>query len=224
MAEKVNGAQRMKGGSTVGSRDRRKPASWWKIALLLMVWDAIAIPVAYFGALWVRFDCQFTQIPDNYLGAFQMSMPVVIITSTVVFWACRLYQRVWRYASIGDMIRVMAASFGMSLWHSVCITVFFGTMPLSYHVWGAIFQLILVGSIRFSVRMTYATLSRFDKMETQRVMIVGGGSAGMMLIRDLKRTRGTTRAERWPRRDSLCRQEVRGRRDLLRDTERLCGG
>ena len=37
------------------------------ISLLLLVYDIVAINLAYFVALWLRFDCHFSQIPDKYM-------------------------------------------------------------------------------------------------------------------------------------------------------------
>ncbi|MBQ9263538.1 MAG: hypothetical protein IJ189_04925, partial [Clostridia bacterium] len=39
---------------------------WQIIAALLMAYDGLVILVAYFLALWLRFDATFSAIPSNY--------------------------------------------------------------------------------------------------------------------------------------------------------------
>ena len=39
---------------------------WQVIALYLMVYDILAVNISYFLALWIRFDCRFNQIPQDY--------------------------------------------------------------------------------------------------------------------------------------------------------------
>ena len=39
---------------------------WKGIALILGVYDAISVTVAYFIALWLRFDCRYSLIPEDY--------------------------------------------------------------------------------------------------------------------------------------------------------------
>ena len=38
------------------------------IDLILMAYDICAVSVAYFFALWFRFDCRISEIPEYYLS------------------------------------------------------------------------------------------------------------------------------------------------------------
>ena len=40
---------------------------WQLIAALLMVYDALAVVLAYFFGLWLRFDGKYTLIPEHFL-------------------------------------------------------------------------------------------------------------------------------------------------------------
>jgi hypothetical protein len=46
------------------------------ITIFLLVYDLCAINMAYFMALWLRFDLRFTMIPDRYLQAFLHFAPI----------------------------------------------------------------------------------------------------------------------------------------------------
>ena len=38
---------------------------WQIISFLLVVYDAASANIAYFAALWLRFDCEFSRIPQE---------------------------------------------------------------------------------------------------------------------------------------------------------------
>ena len=40
------------------------------IALFLIIYDLLVVTGSYFGALWLRFDCRFSEIPGEYLTAW----------------------------------------------------------------------------------------------------------------------------------------------------------
>ena len=43
---------------------------WKVISFLLLIYDAVAVNVAFLAALWLRFDCQFSLIHESYLSAW----------------------------------------------------------------------------------------------------------------------------------------------------------
>lgn len=67
---------------------------WQAIALWLMLYDVVAVNAAFMLALWVRFDCRYSLIPDVYLGAFLRFAPWYTVFSIVVYWALRLYKSI----------------------------------------------------------------------------------------------------------------------------------
>ena len=38
---------------------------WQIISTILIIYDFIAVNIVFFAALWMRFDCRFTLIPDS---------------------------------------------------------------------------------------------------------------------------------------------------------------
>ena len=43
---------------------------WQVVSIGLTVYDAIAMILAFFMALWFRFDCRYTMIPKEYLNFY----------------------------------------------------------------------------------------------------------------------------------------------------------
>ena len=153
----------------------------------MIVYDIVAVHVAYFMALWSRFDFAFSHIPDQYYVPYRRFITAYSLVCVMVFWLFGLYKTMWRFASYTELVRTFTASGLMSVAHIVAITVFFARMPLTYYFFGAILQFILLVGARFSYRfynqLRASLMSR--KGNGGRVMVIGAGSAGQMIIRDI---------------------------------------
>ena len=160
---------------------------WQIMAICLMVCDLISIHLAYFLALWLRFDCVYSRIPKNYLHAYTHFIVPYALVAICIFWVFRMYRGMWRYASYNELIRTFAGSMTASVLHIAAITLFFCRMPLSYYVWGAGAQFVFLLAPRFAYRLLlfYRAAVFKSNQNTGRVMIIGAGSAGQMLLRDI---------------------------------------
>lgn len=172
-------------------KKRKFMEHWQAIALWLMLYDVVAVNAAFMLALWVRFDCRYSMIPDVYLGAFLKFAPWYTVVCIGVYWALRLYKSVWRFASFSELFRVGAANVVTGLVQIVGITLFFGKMPVSYYLFGIMLQFVLTVAVRFSYRFILLERSRNKQSEEDavlhRVMLIGAGAAGQIIIRDLNR-------------------------------------
>lgn len=162
---------------------------WKSISLLLVIYDLIAINMAYFFALWLRFDCHFSEIPAEYLTSWERFVPIYSVFCIAVFWFLRLYRSLWRFASTSELVRVVISSGITAVFHTVFITVIVRRMPVSYYLVGPMLQFVMVLGIRFSYRFFLAFRSKTrDASSIQNVMLIGAGAAGQMILRDIKRT------------------------------------
>lgn len=165
-------------------------------AFILIIYDLIASGGAYFAALWLRYDCMVSKIPARYLGAWMVFAPIYAVISVALYWAFRLYQSLWRFASFTELKRITLASVVLTLVHAAGISMLFGRMPISYYIFGAAIQFMLSLAVRFSYR--FVILERSKKAEAQqknaasRVMLIGAGSAGQMILRDLRNSQSVS--------------------------------
>ena len=161
---------------------------WHKVSALLMLYDIIAVNAAYFISLWFRFDCTFSEIPEIYLSAFLRFVPVYTVVCLAVFLWMRMYNSIWRYASFHELLHVMTASALTSVIHIAGITFLFRRMPISYYIIGMGIQFVLLLGIRFSYRFILLERSKARRTEengTKRVMLIGAGNAGQLILRDI---------------------------------------
>ena len=178
--------------SRVDRKDKKKEKSgikhWEVIALYLIIYDIITINLSYFLGLWIRFDLHFSAIPYEYFYSYLKFTPIYCVIALIVYYFFGLYNSLWRFASFSELNRVILAWAVTTAIQIVGITVFVRRMPISYYIIGAFFQLFFTTVIRFAYR--YITLLRTtrENQETAKhnVMIIGAGSSGQMIIRELK--------------------------------------
>lgn len=172
---------------------RQQLKHWYIVALLLVGYDIVVVNMAYFFALWFRFDCKASMIPGNYFSAYLKFIPIYSICCVFIFWMLRLYQSIWRFASYSEMLRIIMATVITSVVHIVGITVLFERMPISYYLVGMGIQFLLILGVRFSYRFILLERSRRQGEETytSRVMLIGAGAAGQMILRDSMKSKET---------------------------------
>lgn len=162
---------------------------WHMVAVLLVLYDLAVVVGAYFIALWLRFDCRFSEIPHEFLMAWLKFSPIYAVASIFVFWKAHLYQSIWRFASFVELEKVAICSAILGLLHTIGISVLFERMPITYYIVGVAIQFLLILFIRFAYRFVLLERSKrakeLQKTLASRVMLIGAGSAGQMILRDL---------------------------------------
>lgn len=162
---------------------------WQGIAALLALYDAVAVNLSYYIALWFRFDCRHQMIPAVYLDSWLYFAPVYTLFCILIFWKFRLYQSVWRFASYTELRRIVQSSVTTAVFHAIAITLLFHKMPMLYYCFGALIQFILLVIVRFSYRFILLLHERKgDDPDIGRVMLIGAGNAGQIILRDVNRT------------------------------------
>ena len=164
------------------------------VAVLLVIYDIIAVNLAYFLALWFRFDCKYSMMESSgYLDNFLKFVPIYSAFCILVFWGSKLYQSLWQFASFNEFSRIFISSFFTSIVHCVGISILFGRMPMSYYIFGSMIQFSLLIVIRFGYRFVLLQKRNARKnlriAYASRVMLIGAGVAGQMILQDIKRAK-----------------------------------
>ena len=171
---------------------KRKIEHWQVVRLLLMVYDFIAVIVSFGIALWLRFDCKVTSVEPQYLTNYTKTIIIYALFCLVVFWFLRLYKSIWRFASYSELMRVILATVVTGVIYTGSLLIINLHMPVSYYVIGITVQFIATLGIRFFYRFVLLLRGRTNNEEQKKnVMIVGAGSAGQMLFRDIKHAKET---------------------------------
>ncbi len=147
--------------------------------------DLVMIPLAWFGAYWLRFN--LASIPPLFINQAVFDLPLVWVVQGLVFWNMGLYRGIWRFASVPDLRRigtaVVAGTAGSAL--AIFLAVRLAHVPRSVFVLDGLLLIVFLGAPRFLYRsFKDRTLYRDGD---KRALIVGAGRAGEMLARDLLR-------------------------------------
>ena len=160
------------------------------VNIMLVIYDMFAVAIAYFAALWLRFDGNFSQIPREYLDPYMVFIGYYAIFCVFIFWLLKLYKSIWKYASVIELIRVVVATGITGFSHIIAITLLLKRMPLSYYFFGPVFQFFFIIGIRFFYRFYLILRKRYtrDVEAPTRVMVIGAGEAGRNVIREIHRS------------------------------------
>jgi FlaA1/EpsC-like NDP-sugar epimerase len=158
-----------------------------KVAMLLL--DIAAVNLAALFALMLRFDFN---VPAGQLSNYYQGALVLTLVMLSFFYIFHLYSSIWRYASIGELLGVVFACLaGSSVLFILFRFLWIVDFPRSFYLIFWLLTVMLVGGIRFAyrclrrVRYAYFEPHRNSK-DYKRVMIIGGGVAGALLIKELK--------------------------------------
>lgn len=171
-------------------RTKKKMEHWKVVTFLLIAYDFLAVILSYFAALWLRFDCKFNEIELPYLQVYYHTILIYAVFCIIVFWCVRLYKSIWRFASYSELLRMIFATAVTSMVYTISVTGFILRMPVSYYLSGLLIQFTLTLGVRFSYRFILLLRAKKDDARIEkRVMLIGAGNAGQMILRDIRNTK-----------------------------------
>ena len=163
--------------------------SWVMHAGMLMIADAGILILAYFLGLFFRFDLAFSQIPTNYFWGYLFSMPYFIVSTITVFYLFRLYHSIWYFASFVELLNMIRAYLVLIVLYAFGVFFMHMHMPRSYYIIGYCLSFMLHTGMRFFYRfirlLDGIASERKSSEPRERVMIIGAGNAGGILIKEL---------------------------------------
>ncbi len=171
--------------------EKKQNRLWLHRAAILGLFDIIAIGISYFFALLLRFDFLYSKIPGEYLKGYVRSMPWILFVTVVVFYFFKLYHSIWRLISLAEFKKILEAYLALIPIYLVMGFLLHLSMPLSYYFMGYLLSFCFTVGIRFSYRLLRSwgnwgkELELAKEGKEERVMIVGAGAAGQVLIKEL---------------------------------------
>lgn len=160
----------------------------------LLLLDVPLIALCVFLAFGLRFDLTFVSNPA-VVTMYLWATGAAVLLKPPIFFAFGMYSRYWRYATIEDAL-IVALSVGAS---TLALAVFFATATVFGVVQGfsrsillidALLTLVTIGGLRLSIRVVAEARLRGGPPRegaVRRVLVVGGGQAGTMVVREIRR-------------------------------------
>ena len=155
-----------------------------RILVFILIDAGIAVASAIMPFVF-RFGIFSIHRNPLFLNTELTYLPVDIIILILVNALLHLYNRVWTYASIGelyDCIKSAAITEAIYIAYKMLLGV---SMFRSYYPFNFMILLLLLCGSRISVRILRGVMrSRHKKGDAYNVMIIGGGAAASLLIKD----------------------------------------
>ena len=157
-------------------------------SLLILFFDLLGITFSGFFALWIRFDLSIAKIETKYVEEQRRILPILILTLVAVYFLFRLYHSIWRFASVSELTRIVGAYILLVPVILIERRLFTFDLPRSTYFIAYMFNFLCCIAIRFSYRVfRYYVNRRRSRLlpESDRVMVIGAGSAARELIADI---------------------------------------
>lgn len=159
-------------------------------SLAVQFYDLLAIAAAWAGAFVLRFNLD---VPSPYLQVMLTNLVWVLPVQALVFRLYGLYQGIWRFASLPDLVRIVKAVGIAALLIPIGLLLAPNTstviVPRSILILEPILLIALMGGSRFAYRAwkeyrLYGALLAMGKP----VLVMGAGAAAVNLVRELARS------------------------------------
>lgn len=154
--------------------------------ILLITLDVLFVNAAIFAGYYIRFSWD---IPQAYLRIYFKSFIAISVIMVVCFCIFKLYQSIWRYASIDELMSVIVAvSVGTGLSYVYGLMVGY-RLPLSIYFIMWALTIMSSGGIRFIRRFigSIESIQNGYVKNTKRVLVYGAGDAGAIVVKEMKK-------------------------------------
>ena len=156
---------------------------------LISVYKVIAIALALFLAFLVRFDFY---LPERFWNTYPLLLLFALVVKFPIFWQQGLSRGWWRYVSMADIILLARANLFASMGFILALVFFLDRLagvPRSVLVLDGVFCFALMTGTRFltrAARENYLPDFRGRRSQDTNTLIIGAGSAGQMIAREVR--------------------------------------
>ncbi len=159
---------------------------------LLIAFDVVSVILAAFLALLCRFDFSFSTLVSVqgggvYFDNLFIYAPFFVGCSVLFFFPMKLYNSLWEFASVDELLRILFAVFLLTAAQLGLILCNVLQLPMSFPVLNACFLALFVAFSRFFYRVLRGSRHTHHRHGGQkRTMLIGAGNAGMQVLREFQ--------------------------------------
>jgi FlaA1/EpsC-like NDP-sugar epimerase len=145
------------------------------------------------GAILLRFDFE---LPRHFVELYVPKLlGLSVLVRTLIHWRFGLFHGLWRYSSSRDLLSLIkAATLSSAVIAALWAFAGTGTFPRSIFVLDYAFSILIIGGLRFGIRTIHEVGLRSAPPASgnlgtrRRIVVLGAGDAGEMLMREIVRT------------------------------------
>ena len=154
----------------------------------LIILDASLVILSAFLAVLIRLDFDLDGLRTDYLSQLLHAVPFFVLLSIAAFIPAKLYNSLWEFAGIDELLHIALAVMAIFCFESVALLLKWVQLPMSFPILNALFLFLLISCTRFSYRLVrkLRRLHSNRRCPQKRTMLIGAGSAGMIVLREFQ--------------------------------------
>ena len=156
--------------------------------IALFIVDMLTVVLDSYLAIILRFKLDNIWVPEEYMSSVEHYMIINVITTVIIFLLLNLYNRVWSYASLYEMLLIVCAAMLSTAFQAFGFSLLYLPIPRSYYFFYFILLSITTLITRFSYRILHTMQNGIKKSakHSRNTIVIGAGEAGNMIIKELK--------------------------------------
>lgn len=158
--------------------------SYTKRLSLLMLLDSFIVATAIFVAAWIVYPAYSDMLTSTAIISSAIALLIFHHIFAAIF---KLYNKVWSYASVGELVAIVKAV-TLSIICAGVVQLLLNDFTLLRRAlvvtW--LLHIVLIGGSRFMWRMYRDHFINKKAVTQKRTLIVGAGAAGAMIVRQLR--------------------------------------
>lgn len=151
--------------------------------------DIIMINLAYYLALWIRFD---GNIDPQYSEVYRQNFIYLTAIKLIVFTYLKIYRKLYKYASVSEVFNISFTVLVANALTVTFLTLMQSALPRSVYIIVIMLDIFFIGGSRLAARV--ALKKQFGQIffskDIKRILVIGAGDAGAMVIREYKNHAG----------------------------------
>lgn len=156
--------------------------------IALFIVDMLTVVLDSYLAIILRFKLDNIWVPEEYMNSVEHYLIINVITTVIIFLLLNLYNRVWSYASLYEMLLIIGAAMLSTAFQAFGFSLLYLPIPRSYYFFYFILLSITTLITRFSYRILHTMENGLKKSvkHARNTIVIGAGEAGNMIIKELK--------------------------------------
>ncbi|NLC62484.1 MAG: polysaccharide biosynthesis protein, partial [Thermoanaerobacterales bacterium] len=158
--------------------------------LIMAIIDMAIINIALLLAFYLRFDGA-----DRYVVLYNYTYPVVTLLTLASFYKFNLYGRLWKFASVNELISIISATLVATLLTIGYTFMIMDPYPRSVYILYWSLLTTFAGGYRFMLR-AYTNINiigNHKANDAKNVLVIGAGDAGSVVIEEFVKHPGLKR-------------------------------
>ncbi|PFA67192.1 polysaccharide biosynthesis protein [Bacillus cereus] len=156
--------------------------NYHKRVFLLVVLDSIIV----LTTVYLSYYLVHPSLLENFTNMIIISSIILLCTHHLLAIVYKLYKKVWEYASIGELKQIIKAVTLSNVISAVFQKMTMDTVYIRIFIITWLLHLLLIGGSRFVWRL-FRDIYITKKNAKVLTLIIGAGSAGAMVVRQLKK-------------------------------------